>query len=82
MCQSLVWKERSMQALRYTRDPVGDTLTVWYGDPNTEYICEETEEEVILMKDASGTVIGKEILHVSSREAEALNIVFGETAMA
>jgi hypothetical protein len=25
-------------------------LTVWLDDPCTEYVCEETAEEVILMK--------------------------------
>lgn len=71
-----------MSTLTYYRDHVGDTLTVWYGDPATEAVCVETDEEIILMKDSAGAVIGKEILHVSKRQAEALEIVFGEAMAA
>ena len=31
-------------------DPMGNTLTVWFGDRHTEYLCEETGDEIILMK--------------------------------
>jgi hypothetical protein len=34
-------------------DPAGRTLTVWFGRPQAEYVCEETGEEVVLMKDRS-----------------------------
>ena len=34
------------------------TLTVWFGDPRDEYGCEETADEVVLMKDEAGQVIG------------------------
>jgi len=44
-------------------DPIGETLTVWFGNPDDEYICEETREEVILMKDRAGNVIGFEKLN-------------------
>jgi len=33
---------------------------VWFSDPKEEYVCEETGEEVGLMKDKSGHVIGFE----------------------
>jgi len=39
-------------------DPVGNTLTVWFGDPDQEHPCEETGNDVILMKDQEGRVIG------------------------
>lgn len=35
---------------------------MWFGDPADEYVCEETGEEVILMKDKGGHVIGFEKL--------------------
>jgi hypothetical protein len=35
-------------------DPKGRTLTVWFGRPQAEYVCEETGEEVVLMKDHKG----------------------------
>lgn len=44
-------------------DAVGQTLTVWWDDPRKEHICTETPEEVVLMKDAAGRVIGIELLH-------------------
>jgi len=43
--------------------PVGHTLTVWLDDPRSEHVCEETTDELILMKNASGRVIGFEPLH-------------------
>ncbi len=36
----------------YDRD--GHTLTVWFAERPAEYVCEETGDEVVLMKDASG----------------------------
>ncbi|MDH4186808.1 MAG: DUF2283 domain-containing protein [Nitrospira sp.] len=44
-------------------DPIGNTLTVWFGDPKQEHICEETGNDVILMKDHAGHVIGFEKLN-------------------
>lgn len=44
-------------------DPDGRTLTVWFGQPRAEYVCEETGEEVVLIKDRRGHVIGFERLN-------------------
>jgi len=52
-----------MDKIRVIHDQQGATLTVWWGDPATEAICEETADEVVLMKDAAGHVIGCELLH-------------------
>jgi len=52
-----------MDAIKLIHDVAGHTLTIWLDDPSREAICEETSDEVILMKDASGRVIGVEILH-------------------
>ena len=49
-----------MAEVRVFHDPVSSTLTVWFGDPEAEYIAEETGEEIILMKDKAGNVIGFE----------------------
>jgi uncharacterized protein YuzE len=49
-------------------DKNGKTLTVWFGDPKKEHICEETGEEVILMKDVDGNVIGFERLNFTMEE--------------
>jgi len=52
-----------MADLSIFHDPKGHTLTVWFGAPQSEYICEETGDEVILMKDRAGHVIGFERLN-------------------
>ena len=44
----------------------GNTLDVWFGDPATEALCEETGEEIILKKDGKGQVIGFEKLNFMS----------------
>ena len=58
----------------YDRD--GNTLTVWFGDPASEYVCEETGDEVILMKDKSGNVIGFEKLNFSTSDSEQYRVAF------
>ncbi len=52
-----------MDKIRLVHDVVGKALMVLLGDPASEHICEETADEVVLMKDAVGHVIGLEILH-------------------
>jgi hypothetical protein len=44
-------------------DRTGNTLTVWVGDPKKEHVCEEIEDEIVLMKDRQGRVIGLERLN-------------------
>ena len=57
-------------------DRQGSTLTVWFGNPRDEHICEETGEEVILMKDKTGHVIGFEKLNYSIPADKQLNFSF------
>lgn len=52
-----------MDKIRVIHDVSGRTLTVWLDDPQKEHVCEETADEVILMKDQEGRVIGFELLH-------------------
>ena len=52
-----------MHKIKVVHDTVGHTLTVWLDEPSLEHVCEETNEEVILMKDKTGRVIGFEKLH-------------------
>jgi len=52
-----------MDKIRVIHDTVGETLTVWLDDPAKEHVCEETTDEVILMKDSGGRVLGFELLH-------------------
>jgi len=65
-----------MEKVRVFYDRVGNTLTVWFGDPQDEYICEETGDEIILMKDQTGRVIGFEKLNFSVPAPEKLQFAF------
>jgi len=65
-----------MDKVKVFYDREGNTLTVWFGNPVEEYICEETGEEVILMKDKSGRVIGFEKLNYSVPADKELNFSF------
>lgn len=62
-------------------DREGETLTVWFTERSGEYVCEETGEEVVLMKDASGHVIGFEKLNFSIPKSDSLRVAL-ETAQA
>jgi uncharacterized protein YuzE len=70
-----------MAEVKVYYDKVGNTLTVWFGNPQDEYISEETGDEVILMKDNQGQVIGFEKLNYTLPSATNLKVSF-ETAMA
>ena len=35
-----------MEQIKAFYDRTGNTLTVWFGEPQDEYICEETGDEV------------------------------------
>jgi len=59
-----------MAQVKVFHDRTGNTLTVWFGEPQDEYVCEETGEEVILMKDRAGRVIGFEKLNFSADQPE------------
>jgi hypothetical protein len=52
-----------MEEIRIIMDKKGNTLHVWFDDPSKEHICEETGDEVILIKDIDGKVIGFEKLN-------------------
>lgn len=57
-------------------DRQGNTLTVWFEDPKSEHVCEETGEEIVLMKDRAGRVIGFEKLNFSREGAVPLHVGF------
>jgi len=57
-----------MDKVRVYHDRVGNTLTVWFGDPKKESACEEVNDDVVLMKDKRGRVIGFERLNYLSRK--------------
>jgi uncharacterized protein DUF2283 len=61
-------------------DRAESTLTVWCGDPKDESVCEETAEEIVLMKDAGGRVIGFEKLNFVVRQPDHLRVTFNDAA--
>ena len=56
-------KEQKLEAIKIHYDSLGNTLNVWFNDPEKEFISEETGDEVILNKDKKGRVIGFEKLN-------------------
>ena len=65
-----------MAQIKVYYDREGNTLTVWFGNPKDEYICEETGEEVILIKDKRGQVIGFEKLNYAIPKRADIRIAF------
>ena len=65
--------------IHLVHDKAGNTLTVWFGDPEEEHICEETGNEIVLMKDKGGRVIGFEKLNFALPSDKQLRLVFETT---
>ena len=70
-----------MAEVKVFYDKIGNTLTVWFADPSQEHVSEETGDEVILMKDSSGRVIGFEKLNFTVNAPDQLRLL-SETAPA
>jgi len=49
-----------MEKLRVYYDREGNSLSVWFDDPKKEHVCEESDGDVVLVKDRQGRVIGFE----------------------
>ena len=60
-----------MERIRVIHDTVGHTLTIWLRDPKQEYVSTLTDDEVVVMKDKEGHVLGFEVLHYRPTELEA-----------
>jgi hypothetical protein len=63
-----------VEKIRVHHDRTGNTLTVWFDDPDKEYICEEIADDVILMKDRRGRVLGFERLNYLSRKQQGQGV--------
>ncbi len=57
-----------MDRIRVCFDRRGNTMCVWFDDPDKEHICAEIGDDVILMKDRRGRVIGFERLNYLSKK--------------
>ncbi|MBC8868603.1 MAG: DUF2283 domain-containing protein [Planctomycetes bacterium] len=59
-----------MDKVRVYYDRTGNTLTVWFDDPTKEHVCDEVEDDVVLMKDRRGRVIGFERLNYLTKKQQ------------
>ncbi len=65
-----------MAHIKVIHDPDGETLTVYWDDPEHEEVCEEVGHGLILIKNAQGEVIGFERLYFKSKtSAQELGVV-------
>ena len=65
-----------MAEVKVFYDRTGNSLTVWFGNPEDEFEAEETGDEVILMKDKSGRVIGFEKLNFQLSQDDPVRMAF------
>lgn len=65
-----------MDQVKVFYDREGQTLTVWFDDPEQETVSEETGDEVILIKNAEGRVIGFEKLHFVANDPRCVDVAF------
>lgn len=75
-----------MAVVKVYYDREGNTLTVWFGEPAAEAIAAETiaaetGDEIILMKNQHGDVIGFEKLNFISPQQERVSIAFETSAL-
>lgn len=70
-----------MAQVKVYYDREGNTLTVWFDNPADEYVVEETGEEIVLMKDHEGKVIGFEKLNFTRHMGDAIKVAFETVAV-
>lgn len=73
-------RSAGMAQVKVYYDREGNTLTVWFGNPADEFVAEETGEEIFLMKDREGKVIGFEKLNFTAQSADAVRVAFETVA--
>jgi len=56
--------------VRVYYDRTGNPLTVWFDNPRKESVCEEIDDDVVLIKDDGGRVIGFERLNYLSHRQQ------------
>jgi len=67
-----------MAQVKVLFDPVGNTMNIWWGNPQDVVISEETDDpnkNDVLLKDSKGNVVGIEIIGVLPSEVNISAIV-------
>ncbi len=49
-----------MEEVKIYYDRIGNSIIIWSDNPLKEAVCEEFDEDTVLMKDKDGRVIGVE----------------------
>ena len=65
-----------METVKIVLDWRGNTLSVWFDDPAKEHVCEESDDDMVLVKDRKGHVIGFERLNflTAKQRKDGVNI--------
>ncbi len=48
------------QRVKVIFDPSVNSLTVWFGNPAADYVATQIEDDLVVMKDSTGRVLGFE----------------------
>ncbi len=67
-----------MEEVKIYYDRIGNSLIVWFDDPQKEAISEEFDEDTVLMKDKDGRVIGVERMNLKPAASERVRWAFEE----
>ena len=65
-----------MEKLRVYYDREGNTLSVWFDDPKKEHFCEEADEDMVLVKDRDGRLMGSSDSTTSRQNSDKKGSVF------
>lgn len=67
-----------MDVLKIYHDPEGQTITVWFDDPEKEHAAEEMGDQVVHIKDREGRVIGVELLDYEPSTPGSIDVELAE----
>ena len=65
-----------MNNLKIYHDQEAKTLTIWFDDPKKEFLVDEVEEDLSLIKDKDGNIIGIERLNYLGTKLDASKVKF------
>lgn len=69
-----------MEEIKVYYDRPGASLIIWFDDPQKEAICQEFDEDTVLMKDKDGNVIGIERMNLKAKSDNPMKLAFEEMA--